>query len=272
MKTIIVATDFSRAATNAALYAARMAVCRYKELHLLHVYTLPVTFADVPLPLTLQELETDVTKQMQALRDYLTLETDGKVNITTSVTAGNFYEELEKECERIQPFVVVMGSQGTSAAERFLFGSHTVFAMKNLQWPLITVPPQAHYSNIVRIALACDMDHVVDTTPVEAIADWVLSFNAQLLVINIGRKDTSQPGVKSEAGILTEMLQPLHPTFHFLTSKNTDQELAGFVQLNNVQMLIVLPEKHDLTGRIFHPGYTRKLVLRSDVPVMALHA
>ena len=54
MKTIILATDFSSAASNAANYAADMAVALKADLLLLNVPILPVMYGDVP-PLNLPE-------------------------------------------------------------------------------------------------------------------------------------------------------------------------------------------------------------------------
>ena len=48
MKTIIVATDFSSTALNAANYAADMALAINADLLLLYVYQLPVSYSEVP--------------------------------------------------------------------------------------------------------------------------------------------------------------------------------------------------------------------------------
>ncbi|MBK8610684.1 MAG: universal stress protein [Chitinophagaceae bacterium] len=59
-----------------------------------------------------------------------------------------FFHELKEVCERVKPYTVVMGSQGKTAAEHILFGSHATHAIKDLEWPVITVPPNAKYTTI----------------------------------------------------------------------------------------------------------------------------
>ena len=49
MKTIIVATDFSDASYNAAQYAANMALGVHANLLLLHVFQMPLIYAQVPM-------------------------------------------------------------------------------------------------------------------------------------------------------------------------------------------------------------------------------
>ena len=51
MKTIIVPTDYSPAATNAVNYAADMALAIKADLLLVHVYQIPVAVGDMPLAL-----------------------------------------------------------------------------------------------------------------------------------------------------------------------------------------------------------------------------
>jgi len=52
VKTIIVATDFSATALNAANYAADMALAINADMLLLHVYQLPVSYSEIAVPLT----------------------------------------------------------------------------------------------------------------------------------------------------------------------------------------------------------------------------
>ena len=54
MKTIILATDFSSTALNAANYAADMAVAINADLHLLNIQKVPIYYNDIP-PVTTTE-------------------------------------------------------------------------------------------------------------------------------------------------------------------------------------------------------------------------
>jgi hypothetical protein len=71
MKTILAITDFSPAATNATDYAADMAMAMNASLTLLHVYQLPVTYGDTPLPLYGEDLTEGVTLRLDKIREEL---------------------------------------------------------------------------------------------------------------------------------------------------------------------------------------------------------
>ena len=57
MKTILVATDFSPAALNAANYAGDMALAIHANILLLHVYSIPVNYSEVAIPLSLEVVQ-----------------------------------------------------------------------------------------------------------------------------------------------------------------------------------------------------------------------
>ena len=132
MKTILVATDFSPAALNATNYAADMALAINAEMILFHAYQIPVSYSEMPVIVNEEEMMQNAETLIKGVKEKLTQKTAGKINIATEVKSGVFFQELKNVCDHIKPYSVVMGSQGTTAAERLFFGSHAVHAMKNL--------------------------------------------------------------------------------------------------------------------------------------------
>jgi nucleotide-binding universal stress UspA family protein len=271
MKTILVATDFSPAAFNAANYAADMALAIDAELWLLHVYQVPVVYYEIPVVLTGENLMEDAQKRISRLKEELTRNTEGKLQIQTEIRMGIFFPELKSVCERVKPYTVVMGSQGTTATERLFFGGHTVYAMKHLMWPLIAVPEKSKFSLAKKIGLASDFDKVVETIPLDEIKMLVNDFHSELHVINTGKKKEFKADMIFESGLLQEILAPLNPSYDLITHENTDEGILNFADKNHIDLLLVLPKRHGLLGKLTHKSHTKQLVLHSHVPVMALH-
>lgn len=271
MKTILVATDFSPAATNAANYAAEMALVINADILLLHVFQLPVGYLEVPIAVNLGDMQMNAEKQLNHLKEQLSKKTNNKLRIATEVRVGSLFAELKNVCESVAPYTVIMGSQGTTAAEHLFFGSNTVHTMKHLAWPLITVPDGLIFSSIKKIGIACDFEKVADTIRVDEIKMLIHDFNAELHILNTGSKKEFNPGLISESRSLQEMLGVLKPNFHFITNENTDLGIIDFAEKNHIDLLIVFPKRHGLLDKIIHKSHTKQLVLHSYVPVMALH-
>jgi nucleotide-binding universal stress UspA family protein len=271
MKTILIATDFSPAAINAANYAAEMALALKGNLVVLNVYQIPVTYLEVPVVIGEADIRKDVEQNMKTLVESLKMKTANKLPIETEIRMGTFFHELKETCEGFDPYAVVLGSQGTTAAEHFLFGTHAVYTMKHLTWPVITVPFGATFSSIKKIGLACDFSKVVNNTPVEEIALLVKDFDAELHVLNTGKKTEFEPDVVFESALLQEMIGKLNPNYHFITNDKTDEAIVEFAEKNHIDLLIVLPKRYGLMDKLVHRSHTKQLVLHSHVPVMSLH-
>ena len=272
MKTILVATDFSSSASNAAEYAAKMALAINANILLLHVYQIPVSYSEIPVPLDIDDMRKEAERNIEELKTNLLSKTNDKIKIDTEVRMGVFFpHELKVVCEYISPYAVVMGSQGKTVAERLLFGSNTIFAMKYLTCPLITIPLITKYSSIKKIGLACEFDTVVDSLIIDEVKLFVNDFNAELHVIN-----TSEPGITTrenslEIKVMKQKMASLKPWYHFIKGQDTDESIMSFTEKNKIDILIVLPKHHDIVDRLIHKSHSKQIILNSEIPVIAIH-
>ena len=164
-----------------------------------------------------------------------------------------------------------MGSQGTSGSDRLFVGSETIQAMKKLEGTLITVPPGAKFSSIKRIGLACDLEKEIDDTLIHEIKKLVADFNAELHIINAGKSRHHKPGVVFESVTLEIQLSPIKPKYHFITAENTDAGIIDYADMYEIDLLITLPKSRSLLELLKQKRVSKKLILRSHIPVMSLH-
>jgi nucleotide-binding universal stress UspA family protein len=274
MKTIIIPTDFSPAATNAVNYGADMAIAISASVLLLHVYNIPVALGDVPVALiSVDELKQMAEGDIGRLKTDLEHITSGKLKIYMETRLGNITDELEDVCKKIQPFAVIMGTTGLSAVERSLFGSNTLSAIKHLTYPVICVPKGKEYGNGVhKIGLACDFREVVETTPVSEIKDFVKEFHAKLFVMNVDYDNRHfKPETPEQSVLLHTALEDIQPEYHFITHKDIEEGINEFAETHNLDLVIAIPKKHKLLDGLFKKSSTRQLVFESHVPVMCVH-
>src|SRR5688572_24715542 len=96
MKTIIIPTDFSPAATNAMNYALDMAIATGSRVLLFHVYSVPISMTEVPVMLiSVEDLEKNADNQIQALKKNVEHILPGKVQVDTETKLGDTIDELE---------------------------------------------------------------------------------------------------------------------------------------------------------------------------------
>lgn len=136
-----------------------MAATIHADLLLLHVYSVPASYTEIPAIFDTAAMKKNAEYLLEEIKAHL-IKRGCTAVIKTAARPEDFFNELQSVCENIHPYVVVMGSQGTSASERFFFGSHAAYAVKHLDCPLITVPAKAYFSAIKKIGLACDFSNL----------------------------------------------------------------------------------------------------------------
>jgi nucleotide-binding universal stress UspA family protein len=274
MKTIIISTDFSPAATNAMNYGIDMAKAIKASVLLFHAYQVPVSISEMPIILTsVEEMQQSAEKKMELLKSEVEHITSGEIKIYTEAVLGNTADELENLCKKINPFAVVMGAKGTTGLEKILFGSTTLTAIKHLTWPVICVPTGKEFgTGIKKIGFACDFRNVVASTPVNYIKEFVMAFSASLHVLNVDFHNKSfKPETPEQSVLLHTMLESIKPSYHFIEHKDIEDGINGFAETNNLDLIITIPKKHKLLEGLFRTSSTKQLIFQSHVPVMCVH-
>lgn len=270
MKKIIVATDFSESATNAVLYATDLAVVLDADLVLLHVYQQIQPISEIPVVVDREKEIAGAQEELSELSYQLTKKTGGVIDIHHTTLEGSFFPVLEKICAEVQPYLVVLGSQGTTALDRLIMGGHTIYAMKHLQWPVLAVPANTVFEGIRKIGLACDLHDVDTLIPAEKLNKLVNDLKAEFHVLNTGKAGVYDPELFIGSQKLTR-ISSVKPKFHFLTGNNVDEGIVDFANKIEIDLLIVLPRKHGFIYQLVHQSHTKYMAMHSNAPVLALH-
>ena len=244
------------------------------HLTLFHVYSVPMPVNEFPVPVyNVDQLESDARKRLNQLKEKLLDRTGSTVIIHNEVKSGDVLTELKEYCSRVRPYAVVMGAESAGGFQRLLFGGKTLNAIRRLQWPLIIVPPTVRFRSIKKIGLACDMREVVESVRVQEIKELVDVFNAELHVLYVSEESSESYSAETveESGLLQEMLGEMHPKYHFINNPVVEQGLIDFAEKRKLDLLVVIPKKHNLVDKLFQYGHSRQLVLHAHIPVMSIH-
>ena len=269
MKTILVTTDFSEASINAALYATLLAKGLGAQIMLLHVNIPQESFNQSPVIQKAVRAMTSAEIQLDDIRATMHQHGGGQVEINTELRTGEFFIEMYHLCEELNPYMVIMGSQGTTATERFLMGSNSVHAMRNLAWPLLTIPVGCIYSGIKKIALASDFENTI-AIPMDMIKKFRTDFNASLDVVHVGKNKGVNPEVVFKSNVMQQQLRASNAKYHFVSQENTEDGIMDFAEKNQTDILIVIPKQYSFFEQFLHVSMSKQLILHSKVPVMVL--
>src|SRR6478735_763409 len=279
METILLPTDFSPTAKNAALYALKLAEqLNIKKLVLYHSYEIPVTIDPLVPGIQMLDMETLKAGSEEGVRNFaLQLkEFAGDIAIDTINEYGSLADGLDEVCARTNAGLVVMGITGGGVLEEKLIGSTTLFVAKHTKVPVIIVPPKAGFTRIESVMLASDFEKSDKTIPIEPIRKIVDETKAKLLVFHLEENEdenavTYSSSPEGESYALYTLLQDLAPEYHFEKNKDFVEAINEFALEKGVDLIITIPKKHGFFEGLFSTSHTKALAFHSHVPLMVVH-
>jgi nucleotide-binding universal stress UspA family protein len=268
MKRIIIPTDFSPVADNAIHYGAQLAQAIEAEVLLLHVYMIPITINEMPvIVLSADELKKGADIGLARHKEELH-KAYPALQVSVESRLGEVVEELKTICDETAPFAVVMSTHSSSAAEKMLFGSNAISAIRKINKPLITVPEGHSYQPIKSIVLATDLQQV-EKTPATQIMELVKTLGAQLHVVHIA-SDKETENKEEAATQLLNLLQPVNPDYAIIKDEHFIHGLEAFTNQVQANLLIALPHEHNWMESFFFKLHIKDMVKKVHLPVLSI--
>jgi nucleotide-binding universal stress UspA family protein len=260
MITVIVPTDFSPNANNAALYAAKMLKGNYDvELVLYHAFEKE------------NEAE-DAEKTLNDLKDLLSQQSIIKIECRTE-HSDEFIDSLDRMARHLDAQLIVMGISTKSKLGQVFFGSNTLKIVQKNPCPVLIIPPEAQYAEKKNVAMISDFKDVQKSTPVMPIKNILKLFNPALHIVNVDSEHyvSLTEDFLQQRAYLLESFQEFNPEFYFIRTFDLHDTIHTFVQDKKIDLLVTIPRHHSMFSNLFKISNTKKLVYESAIPILAAH-
>ncbi|MCX2454287.1 universal stress protein [Pedobacter sp. PLR] len=276
-KRILVLTDFSEAAANAARYAALLSRdLKTRKLVLYHSFEsilMPSTTGFAPVGPGFTESSAGSLEKITRLKESLEQLVLPETKIATRNDDRTLIPAVTMLVEQLRTGLVVVGMTGKSTLEQILIGSNTLDLAKSCPAPLLAVPSGATYQKIEKVVFACDLKNVVELTPLLAIKTFVKALGASLLILNVDRRvGDFDPDEMIQLSGLHELWDDQKPEYHFVENDDVAEGIIAFADRKGAQLVITIPGVYGFFEGIFHQRVTNQLASRSHVPLMLFRA
>ncbi len=260
MITVIVPTDFSANANNAARYAAQMLTGHYDaKLILFHTYEKAAEAAEAEA--IMGKLKTELQHSGIVKMESLCEE------------SSDFIGSLERVARHRDAHLVVMGITGKSRLEQVFFGSNTLKMVERNVCPVLIVPPAAQFTQIKNVALTSDFKEVKTTVPIVPIKNVLKLFRPALHVVNVNSEhyvSLTEEFMEQRTSMLT-LFEEYQPEFYFIGTYDVEDTIQQFVQDKNIDLLITVPRNRSVFTGMFKSSTTQKLAYETAIPILAAH-
>ena len=269
MKNIFIVTDFSEASQNAGHYGVQLAKYYRANVFLFHAYQVPVQIPESYIFYTTEDVWESAKELLK--KEAAMINPDNLVDIEICGGEGIASDAIVAEASKRNADVIICGMKGMAKPLRKIFGSTTTSLTGKSDIPLIVVPENAGFIPPKNIALASDMDPETSSATVELLKVLGEKFASRLSVVWVvdDGTDVAYEMRFRPTGFINE-LKSLDPVFEFPSGNSITKALDGFVKEHEIDMLAMIPHKHDLLERFFTESITRKMIFHTHIPLLVL--
>ncbi len=272
MKTIVVATDFSASALQAAKFAGQIANDQKAGLLLVNAWQ---TWPDSPAKsgayfLPAQEAKEGSETNLHHLAKALTSEFGAYLSIRCLALEGHARAVIREVIKDEHADLLVMATVGTAPQSARLLGSVATHMVAHTDVPLLLIPPGASYAGLKNVLLGIDLASPPSVAIFNKAMTFAQAFGSTLNVLCISNKP-NDPATHEQAMKLRELLsqQPYTLTIDAQQGDLHDTLLAIAHQTKS-DLLILLPHTHGWLMDLWTESNTERMARLSDIPLLAL--
>ena len=265
MKTILVATDFSSASSNALLYGVKLAEALNAKVILFHAYIPPSSIPALSISISKYGVMLEIKQQLD---DYAKLILKEKASyIETVCEVGNPKKAIISMAKEKNVDLIITGMKGEGKNFKKVFGSTATSLTSDTLVPVLIIPEEATFTMADVIVLATDSGGNPLREDLEKFKAIKEAFHATVFVVNVVKNEDSQHLRFSENA---EEEKYLDVSFEYPVDADISHGLNAFIKKYDVQMLVMMPHRHDWSERLFRKSETHEMIFHTHIPLLIL--
>jgi len=272
MKTILLTTDFSKAAHNSCSYGIELARAFNARVILFSAYQqVPMVISESAVVITADNMEAFLQRQLA--NEANLVNRAGIVTLETVCMEGSPANSILKIAKENNADIIVTGMKESGKGFRRVMGSTVTALAGKTTIPLLVIPEEARYGGLNSIALAneSDIDADADIHLLDALREIGEKFQSRLYLLRIARnKFHEKYEALNRPFRLARALRTLAPVYKCIGGKGIEQAFNDFVAGYQVNMLALLPHKYSLMERWFIKSTTRSMIFATHIPLLIL--
>ncbi|MDI9310218.1 MAG: universal stress protein [Limnohabitans sp.] len=276
MKTILVPTDFSEVANNAALFAFKLAKKSNARVILLHTYNLPFTsgqmmnFDPTVLYENIDLNEFELFKENNQILYKLAEERNIQINeMYHKLVLGELITTI-KECIKVDNVdFVVMGTSGGDDWFSKILGTNTDSVITSLQVPTLIIPKDFQDDELETIGFTTRFRDKDKPALIKTI-DF-----AKKLGLSVKGLYSQEEESESETTLIASWKEEFESSNvdFVVTPSNNDvlNAIQFFITHYSIDILVMVSYKRDFFTELFTQRFTQKVSHNIAIPLLVLH-
>ena len=277
MRNILLPTDFSQNALNAAIYALHLyknEPCRFIFLNAYDVdgYYAHSILMPIPGKNTLEEAKNLSLEKLKKLVNDLSSDFPNPLHTFSSISQNDhLVNAVNLQIEASSVDAVIIGTQGSTAAHDVAYGRNTKNIMEDVRnCPIMAIPSHVKYHGIKEVVLPTSykMDFSFDNF--NFIKTFLKKNKASLRILHIEENIALSEEQKLKRNSLEAILKGTPHSFHHLAFVTVPIGIYCFTESRGSDMIAFLNKKHSFFENLLLEPLYKNLGNYSQIPVLVL--
>ena len=266
MKKILVVNDFSIAADNAVSYARKFASLNEAKIFLYE------TSVKNRLSYDIISLDAIIPENYKSGRENgveINYSKNGNAEVKLLAKKNGLMEEILSIQKKEHIDLVIIGIKETVNSIDSQFTNIITDLIKVTLAPILIIPERSRFKTIEKIAFTIDFKLEKELEMHNGMKDLLKMFNPEVFVLNVVKKNEAIGTGHELSEYNTEKyFENINHLYSFIQSDNLINGLKEFVSQNKIDMITMLPHKHNLLRSMFIDSNTEAMALRTNVPLI----
>ena len=276
---LLVPTDFSPCAHQALRYALDLAQRTQAGLLLYHAVHLPVGGRH---GLTAHKLVEQMQADAHARFGQLCRQVPALAQVPhqTLVEVGYLFENVVALLDRRRIDLIVMGTRGAHQVVGRLLGSNASRLMGQGLCPVLAVPERipAPQQPPRRILFATDYATVTTERTLQPLVALAQAYEADITVLKVVAGAAVPPNADPmpvatapppDQVHLQMFFERVRASYYLSQHDDVEEGIEDFIRLHHIDLLAMMPRRHSVFRQLFHGSHTRRMALRTDLPLFS---
>ncbi len=267
MKNILVPTDFSACATNAANVALQLAASYGATLHLYSNIDIKTDTLERS-----KEDERTIHNAELLLSEWREKAAYDNVTIETAWSGGKLTDEISKYVANKSIDFVVMGSHGLSGKNEFFIGSNTQKIVRTIRVPVLVVKEDMTDYQIKKVVFASNFN-LSEKEPFQYLLKFLRPFNPEIHLIQINTSGWFREPyllVKETMDDFKEMCGEMTCKTHFFRDWTIEGGIRHMSNEIAADLIAISNQQRHPLKRIFAGSNVEALINHASAPVLSI--
>tara|TARA_R110002073_G_scaffold40547_5_gene114976 strand:- start:83318 stop:84151 length:834 start_codon:yes stop_codon:yes gene_type:complete len=276
MKNILLLTDFSENAKTAIIYSLELFRDESINFNILNVqkvsnYTTADLITASPRSSVYKAVIQDHKTKLSSMLEELTKGYQEEAFVfNIDCDYDDFISAVKQQVKLKTIDLIIMGTNGATAAKEVIFGSNTLHVIRNVDCPVLVIPDQYTFSKPYSILFVTEAKEVISKQALKPMLDLIHKFNTEVHVLLL-EKDENRMGYNEKKEAIDIVLTGVEHNFYTMTNIPADIAIDSFVQIQKVDLSAKLVNKKTFLKRLLTGSKTDEITYKTRVPLLIMH-